>query len=135
MYIPITIPIPNWKSRGFPILIPIPSQCGDSMSKRGQVRAISAGRVYLPSLPTGWVYLPSLVVTTSFANFFFFSCQVFSLSTAFLSYSIFLSVICSRATSSSLTLTSCSLCFFFRDPVPTFRLLGKLSPTEYRPHP
>jgi len=35
MYIPITILIPNWKSRGFPILIPIPSQCGDSLSKRG----------------------------------------------------------------------------------------------------
>jgi len=32
------IPIPNWKSRGF--LIPIPSQCGNFPSKRGQVRAI-----------------------------------------------------------------------------------------------
>jgi len=44
MYIPIPIPIPNWKSRGFPIPTPIPSQCGDSPSKRE--------RVYLPSLHT-----------------------------------------------------------------------------------
>jgi len=41
MYIPITIPIPNWKSRRFPI--PIRSKCGDSPWKRGWVRAIPTG--------------------------------------------------------------------------------------------
>jgi len=41
MYIPITIPIPNWKSREFSI--PIPNQCGDSPSKRGRVRIIPTG--------------------------------------------------------------------------------------------
>jgi len=40
MYILIRIPIANWKSRGFSIHIPILSQCVDSPSKRGRVRAI-----------------------------------------------------------------------------------------------
>jgi len=40
---PSPSPISNWKSRGFPISIPIPSQCGNFPSKRGRVRAISTG--------------------------------------------------------------------------------------------
>jgi len=60
MYILIPIPISNWKNQGFPIPIPIPSQCGNSPSKRGRIRtipteaglfAISTCLVFIFSLP------------------------------------------------------------------------------------
>jgi len=40
---PYNDPHTQLKSREFPISIPIPSQCGDFLSKRGQVRAIPMG--------------------------------------------------------------------------------------------
>ena len=40
---PYPSPYPTKKSRGFSIPILIPSQCGDSPSKREQVRAIPTG--------------------------------------------------------------------------------------------
>jgi len=50
MYIHIPIPIPNWKSWGFPILIPILSQFGDSSRNGDEFRQYSQERVYLLSL-------------------------------------------------------------------------------------
>ena len=48
MYIHMFIPIPNWKSQEFPI--PMPSQCGDSFSKRGRIQTVLTGHIYLPYL-------------------------------------------------------------------------------------
>ena len=49
MYILIPIPIPNWKSRGFPI--PIPRQYGDSRQNGDE----------FGQYPREWVYLPFLL--------------------------------------------------------------------------
>jgi len=71
MYIPIPNPIPNWKSRRFPIPIPIPSQCGNFPSKRRRIRTIPT-RTSLFAISDYGFISPRSTYAASFCTSLFF---------------------------------------------------------------